>query len=324
VTIALAVNLLIAASKLVVGIASGSAALLAEAAHSVADSVNEVFLLAAVTRSARRADTRHPFGYGKERYFWSMLAAVGIFVTGSCFSFYQALGTFLRPDEAALEAPKAAFGVLLVALVAEASSLSRAVLQVRGEALATGALAAQALRAAVTGHGDPALRTVLAEDATAVVGVVAALTGLALHVATGHPQYEGLAALTIAALLAWTAYRLGTDAKAQLIGQSASVDLQVQALDFLQSQPEIDVVLDVLTMRLGSTSSLLAARVDLADGLDSDRVEAVSGRIKDNLAHELPYFSHVFLDITDATAEGAAEAERRWRRLRRTAQSLSD
>lgn len=97
------------------------------------------------------------------------------------------------------------------------------------------------------------------------------------------------------------AYGLGTDAKEQLIGESASPELPLRALDFFQSQPEIDMVLDVVTMRLGSTSSLLAARVDLADGLDSDGVEAVSGWIEEDLANELPYFSHVFLDITDAT-----------------------
>ena len=80
-------------------------------------------------------------------------------------------------------------------------------------------------------------------------------------------------------------------------------------------------MLDVMTMRLGSTSSLLAARVDFADGLDSHRVETVSGRIKDNLVDELPYFSHVLLDITEATAEGVAEAERRWSHVRGTTAS---
>ena len=209
VIIALAVNLVIAVAKWVVGVMSSSTALLAEAAHSAADSVNEVFLLAAVTRSARRADSRHPFGYGEERFFWSMLAAIGIFVTDSCFSLYQALGTFLHPGEGAVEAPMAAFGVLLVALAAEATSLSRTVIQVRRRALATGLPVGEELRVAVAGHGDPAPRTVLAEDCTAVVGVTAALTGLGLHVATGDAQYEGLAALAIGLLLAWTAYASG-------------------------------------------------------------------------------------------------------------------
>ncbi|GFN01461.1 hypothetical protein Smic_00170 [Streptomyces microflavus] len=131
VLVALAANLVIAAAKTVGGLISGSPALLSEAAHSVADSLNEIFLLAALRRSRLPADARHPFGYGKERYFWALLAAVGIFVMGGCFSFYQGLHALRRDDDESPTGYTAGLIVLGVALVAESTSLARALHQAR-------------------------------------------------------------------------------------------------------------------------------------------------------------------------------------------------
>lgn len=185
VLVALGANLLIALAKAVGGLLTGSPALLSEAAHSVADSLNEVFLLAALRRSRRPADRRHPFGYGKERFFWSLLAAVGIFVMGGCFSFFQGVEAFRSDTEESFGGYVAGLAVLGVALLAEGTSLARAVHQARGEG-AKGAGAAGALR-------DPALRTVIAEDGTAVLGVTLAIVGMALHMVTGQVVWEASA-----------------------------------------------------------------------------------------------------------------------------------
>lgn len=311
VLLALMANLVIAAAKVAGGVVTGSPALLAEAAHSVADSINEVFLLAALTRSQRVADAHHPFGYGKERFFWSMLAAVGIFVTGGCFSFYQGMNTLLYGGGHTSD-PAIALTVLGVAFVAEGTSLLRAVHQVREESRAAGRGLLQQLRVGA----DPTLRTVFAEDSTAVLGVLIAASAIAVHELTGWPGWEGIAALLIAVLLAYIAYRLGRQARDLIIGEAADPELRLAAVDFLYQQAEIDVVLDLLTMRLGPTSTLLAARVHLADGLDSDGVEAVSGRIKAALSARFPPLDQVFLDITDATDDARADAEHRWRTLR--------
>ena len=134
VVVALGANLVIAVAKILGGVWTGSAALLSEAAHSVADSLNEVFLLAALARSRRRPDTRHPFGYGKERFFWSLLAAVGIFTTGACFSAYQALRALMstgEPNEVDFDTYRVVYLVLGVALVAEGWSLAKAVRELR-------------------------------------------------------------------------------------------------------------------------------------------------------------------------------------------------
>jgi cation diffusion facilitator family transporter len=303
VLVALAANLLIAVAKAAGGLIAGSPALLSEAAHSVADSFNEVFLLAALRRSRRPADKRHPFGYGKERFFWSLLAAVGIFVMGGCFSFYQGMTALRGEDEPETgRAYAVAVVVLLVALVAEGVSLLRALLQVRGQARAEG----RSLRAQLRASQDPSLRTVLAEDSTAVLGVVLALVGIGLHIATGDQRWEAYASLAIAVLLMYVAYRLARDSRDSLIGEAADPELRRKLEDLLLAQPEIDEVTALLTMRMGLDSTLLAARVDLRAGIDSERVEEALVRIKTTISREHPMVDQIFLDVVDAGSLRAA------------------
>ncbi|MFF5438379.1 cation diffusion facilitator family transporter [Streptomyces achromogenes] len=296
VLVALAANLVIAVAKAAGGALAGSPALLSEAAHSVADSLNEVFLLAALRRSRRPADTRHPFGYGKERFFWSLLAAVGIFVMGGCFSFLQGVEALRGGAEEEFSGYVAGLIVLGVALVAEAGSLLRALHQVRRQGGGLGGLR------------DPALRTVVAEDGTAVLGVSLALVGMALHMATGQAVWEASASLAIGVLLVYVAYRLGRDARDQLIGEAADPELSGRIGALLRAQPEIDSVEALFTMKLGLDSTLVAARIDLVPGLDSERVEEVADRIKRSLARTFPDVGQIFLDVTDGSAGGAAES----------------
>ncbi|MFF5897733.1 cation diffusion facilitator family transporter [Streptomyces argenteolus] len=293
VLVALAANLVIAVAKGVGGFLSGSPALLSEAAHSVADSVNEVFLLAALRRSRRPADARHPFGYGKERYFWSLLAAVGIFVVGGCFSFFQGFEALSRDEHESPEGYTVGLVVLGVAFLAEGGSLVRALMQLRAE---RGSGAAR----------DPALRTVVAEDSTAVLGVLLAMAGMVLHLVTGDVVWEASASLGIGLLLVYVAFRLGKDARDRLIGESADPELRHGVQRFLTSQPEIDNVAALFTMGLGLDSVLVAARVDLAPGIDSEEVEQVSVRLKGSIARSWPEAEHVFLDITNAPPRGGA------------------
>ncbi|WP_051861704.1 cation diffusion facilitator family transporter [Streptomyces ochraceiscleroticus] len=288
VVVALAANLVIAVAKAVGGLVSSSPALLSEAAHSVADSLNELFLLAALRRSRRPADRRHPFGYGMERYFWALLAAVGIFVMGGCFSFFQGISALSEGSQESPSGYTAGLIVLGVAFVAEGSSLVRAVYQ---------------LRVQKDGGGDPALRTVLAEDGAAVLGVLLAAAGMGLHLLTGEVAWEASASFAIGLLLVYVAYRLGKEARDHLIGESVDQDLRDRIRALLISQPEVDNVAALLTMRLGEDSWLVAARIDLAPGLDSERVELVCVRIKREVEHTWPQADHVFLDITEAPAD---------------------
>jgi cation diffusion facilitator family transporter len=291
---ALAANLVIAAAKLAAGLLTGSPAMMSEAAHSMADSVNEVFLLASLARAGRAPDKVHPFGYGMERYFWSFLAAVGIFVTGGCFSLYQGVRAWLSPTSETGADLTVAAVVLALAFLAEGASLTKALSQSRshdgGRRLSLKAMTA-----------EPALRTVIAEDSTAVVGVVLALGGIGMHALTGNMRWEAVASWAIGLLLLAVATRLGIQAQHELIGQAVDPQLQDSVTGFLADQPEIDAVLELLTMRLGPDSTLLATRVDLRPGIDSEALEDVCIRIKRSLRQNWPAFDHVFLDITDAS-----------------------
>ncbi|WP_367319100.1 cation diffusion facilitator family transporter [Streptomyces sp. HUAS ZL42] len=296
VLVALAANLVIAAAKAAGGLIAHSPALLSEAAHSVADSLNEVFLLAALRRSRRPADARHPFGYGKERFFWSLLAAVGIFVMGGCFSFFQGFEALRNGAEEKFSGYVAGLIVLGVAFVAEGASLARALHQVHKQGGTAGGLR------------DPALRTVVAEDGTAVLGVTLAFAGMVLHMVTGLVVWEASASFAIGALLVFVAYRLGRDARDQLIGEAAGPEASGRIRSLLEAQPEIDSVEALFSMKTGLDTALVAARVDLVPGLDSERVEDVADRIKRSIFRTVPEADQIFLDVTDRPEREARES----------------
>ena len=298
VSVALAANVVIVVTKIAAAAVTGSPALISEAAHSVADTVNELLLLAALARSGRQADELHPFGYGKARYFYALLAAVGIFVTGACFSFYQGVRAFSATEVETSFYPLA-YAVLAVSVAADGTSLVRASRQ----ALSQVPPGPHRVRRLVRAERDPTLSTVLAEDSTAVTGVALAAAGLAAHQLTGDGRYEAWAALAIAALLAMTAVRLGRAAEGLVIGQAAPGALVRDAYLTLDERPEVDTILQFLTMRMGPDDILLAARIDLADGMDSDGVEAACGRVKSAMTDAYPQLSQIFLDITDATQD---------------------
>ncbi|WAU00429.1 cation diffusion facilitator family transporter [Streptomyces nigrescens] len=312
--VALGANLVIALAKLAGGLFAGSPALLSEAAHSVADSLNELFLLASLKRSNRAPDSRHPFGYGKERYFWSLLAAVGIFVMGGCFSFFQGIEALRSDHSETRTGYLVGLAVLAVALVAEGSSLIRALVQVRGQARGSG----HSMREAVRAADDPALRTVLAEDSTACFGVLVAMAGVGLHMITGEVRWEAWASMIIGALLVFVAYQLAKESRGQIIGEAADPALRRALRRFLEEQPEIDTVTSLLTMRLGTRSTLVAARTDLVGGLDSEEVEEVLVRLKSAIRAQWPIADQVFLDVTDASPNDRERARRERRQLDET------
>jgi cation diffusion facilitator family transporter len=302
VLVAGAANLLIAVAKLVAGLVSGSSAMLSEAAHSIGDTMNQVFLMAALRRSRKPPDPRHPFGYGMERYFWSLLAAVGIFVLGAGFSAYQGIQSLLSPGEEG--SATWALVVLGVAFVFEGSSFVKALVQLRGNAADAGAPMAHHLRH----DADPALRAVVWEDGAALVGLLVAATGLTLDTLLGGRTWDGVASLVIAALLVCVAYGLGRQNQQYLIGKAASPELQRSIADVLAQADGVDSVLELMTMRLSPEEVLVAARVDLADHLTPEQIERAADEIDDRVKERFPQVRHLFLDPTPDTSEERAEA----------------
>jgi len=291
---AMAANLAIAIAKGAAGVLGHSAAMLAEAAHSVADTMNQVFLLVSLSLGDRKPDETHPFGYGKERFFWALLAAVFIFVSGAVFSLFEGVRTLLGGSVGEDTAFLISYLVLAFSLLAEGSSLLRAIAQVRGEAKSAGKPLALYLRQS----NDPTVRTVLYEDSAAVTGVVLALVGVGLHDLTGERGWEGAASIAIGILLVFVAYTLGRDTKHLLIGEAARPDQRERLHQLIANHPEVEEVLELLTMYLGPTDLLVAVRLDLQDDLSARDVEHLSNRIDRELREADPDVSQVFLDAT--------------------------
>ena len=285
---------------LVAGLASGSSAMLSEAAHSFGDTLNQVFLMAALRKSQRVADEEHPFGYGMERYFWSLLAAVGIFVLGAGFSAYEGISALTSPGESG--SPTWSFVVLGASFVFEGSSFAKAIFQLRRNAGEVGTDVVHFLR----NDADPALRAVVWEDGVALVGLLLAAGGLGLDSLTGERTWDGVASLLIAGLLVSVAYGLGRQNQQYLIGKAASPELRAGIVDAIKQADGVDSVLELMTMRLSPEQVLVAARVDLADHLTPEDIERASDEVDDLIRERFPEVRHVFLDPTPDRGEERA------------------
>jgi cation diffusion facilitator family transporter len=295
-----AANLSIAVAKGVAGLLSGSTAMLAEAAHSVADTLNQVFLLAALKRSRKPPDDRHPFGYGMERYFWSLLAAVGIFVLGAGFSIAEGIRALLNPEPVSELA--VAYGVLIVSFVFETISWLRAFHQVRQEADVQGVPTLEHLRKGA----EPAVKTVAFEDSAALIGLVLAAAGLTLSAVTGQEFWDGAASIAIGALLVVVTWALGSENKAMLIGQALPEDVEERIRATIASTPGIVGVVELLSLRLAPDQVLVVARVDLDDSETTGaQVEQLAEVIDQRVRREFPIVRHLFLDPTPASTQKA-------------------
>jgi cation diffusion facilitator family transporter len=295
VLIAGAANLGIAASKLVAGLLVGSSAMLAEGAHSVADTMNQVFLLASLRQADRPADAEHPFGYGQERYFWSLLAAVGIFVAGAGFSIFE--GVLAITHGTGTDNPVIAYVVLAVSFVAEGVSLARATHQMRQEARDRH----RELLDHVRRSPDTTVKAALFEDAAALVGLVLAAAGLVLKNLTGSAVWDGGASIAIGLLLVVVAIRLGHDSKDGLIGHAVDSDEQKVIAQEISSTHGIDGIVDLRTMHLGPEHVIIAAELAFSDGIGADQVEDIAGDIDRRLREKLTITPHVFLDPTQTS-----------------------
>jgi cation diffusion facilitator family transporter len=290
VLVALGANVGVAVLKLVAGLLTGSGALLSEAAHSVGDTSTQIMLLAAVRRSERPADRRHPFGYGKERYFWSLLAAFGILVSGAVFSVYEGIHTITSPAEAS-EYVWVNYAVLGIALVLEGASFLQATRQVRREADEHD----NSVHAHLRDGDDPAPRAVFQEDLTAVIGILLAAGGVALHQATGSAVWDGVASIAIGVLLAIVAVLLARVCQSLLIGRQADPRLVRSVWEWLERQAEVDDLVDVQTMLTGTDKVLLCARVDFVDTFTAGDLEQACVRIDAELREQFPDLDEIFI-----------------------------
>ncbi|WP_189331153.1 cation diffusion facilitator family transporter [Actinoplanes ianthinogenes] len=292
VLLALLANLVIAVAKLVAGLVSGSAAMLSEAAHSVADTVTEVFLYVALRRGGKPADEEHPFGYGKESYVWAFIAALFTFVGGAGFSIYHGVTTIISGQEAGEYL--ASYIVLAVSFVAEGASFLKARRQVRDQSRRWNVTPQRFLRLTP----DTTVKAVFFEDSAALIGLLLAAAGLGLAQLTGQELWDGLASILIGCLLLVVASVLARSNVSLLVGRAVPRRIHNQIAADLRAIPVVTAVPTLLTMQIGPGDILVAAKVDFDDDVPGSAIEAASDEAERRLRERFPEIRYVFLDPT--------------------------
>ncbi|MFJ6197494.1 cation diffusion facilitator family transporter [Micromonospora sp. NPDC092111] len=285
-------NLAVAVAKLVAGLISGSAAMLSEAAHSVADTTTEALLYLALRRGARPADTRHPFGYGKESYVWAFLAALFTFVAGAGFAITHGVTTILVLQHSGNYL--VSYVVLVISFVVESVSLTRAVRQIRGESRRWRTTPRRFLRLTA----DTTVKAVFLEDSAALVGLLIAAVGLSLSHLTGDELWDGLASILIGLLLLVVAIVLAKSNISLLVGRAVPERLHQEIERELAGLPTVDRIDTLLTMQLGPEDILVAAKVDFRDDATGADIEAAADEAERRLIGRYPEIEFVFLDPT--------------------------
>jgi cation diffusion facilitator family transporter len=253
--IAITVNLVITGAKAVAAVLTGSPALWAETAHSLADSGNEVLLFVGLRRSVRVADSRHPLGYGQERWFWTFLAALGIFIVGGVLSINEGVRALRAPRP--VESFWVGIAVIGVSMVLEGVSWRTARAQLRDEAQARGRSLCDHLRRA----SDPTAPTVFLEDSAALLGLGMALLALVLHRLTGSAAWDAGASIAIGLLLVAVAYLIARRSKGLLIDESAPPDVLDRLRERIGEQPWVAEVVALTAVFIGPRRLLVTARV---------------------------------------------------------------
>lgn len=277
VLVALAANLLVAVAKSAAAVVTGSASILAEAAHSWADTGNEIFLIIAYRRSRRPPDRAHPLGHGREAYVWSLLAALGLFVAGAAVSVTHGVQELLHPTSATNYL--VGYVVLAVSFLLEGISFLRSVRQ----ATPTAKLMEGDLIGAVMASSDPTLRAVFAEDSAALIGLVIAAVGLGGHQLTGSSAPDAVGSILVGLLLAAVATFLIDRNREFLIGEEASPRVRAAAISALLAEPEVARVTYLRLEFVGPRLVSVIGDVDLAgDETESNvavRLRALEAKI---------------------------------------------
>ncbi|MCD0451199.1 cation diffusion facilitator family transporter [Actinocorallia sp. API 0066] len=254
---ALVANLGIAAAKFVAYVFTSSSSMLAESIHSVADSGNQALLLVGKKRATRASTPDHPFGYGRERYFYAFIVALVLFTVGAVFSIYE--GVHKLQDPHPVQSPQWAFGVLIAAIVMETFSFRTAIVEsnaVRGD---------RSWWEFIRRSKAPELPVVLLEDLGALVGLVLALLGVGLAVITGDGIWDAFGTIAIGVLLAVIAVILAFETKSLLLGEGAGEAADKEIIAALESVPEVDRVIHLRTQYLGPEELLVAAKIAVGD-----------------------------------------------------------
>lgn len=284
---ALLANAGIAVAKFIGFTITGSSSLLAESAHSVADTSNQGLLLLGKKRAEREATTQHPFGYGRDRYFYAFVVALLLFSIGSLFALYEGIHKVTAPEE--LNSPFVAVGILVVAIVLESFSFRTAIVESRP------------LKGSgtwwqfITQSKSPELPVVLLEDAGALVGLIFALAGVGLTMLTGEPVWDGIGTIAIGVLLGIIAFILIREMKSLLIGEGATAPTLDKILSEL-AQGSVERVIHIRTQYIGPDELLVAAKIALTAGLSLEEVARAIDEAEARVRSAVPEAQLIYLE----------------------------
>ncbi|MEN8151166.1 MAG: cation diffusion facilitator family transporter [Planctomycetota bacterium] len=285
----------VAASKLVAFFFTGSAAMLAEFYHSVADTVNQVFLLLGLRLQKRKPDERHPFGYTRESYFWAFVVAVSIFGLGAVLSIIEGASKIAHPHE--IRNPAVTYLALGVAFVFETYALRVAWKEfqhwrVRNPGpLLTALLTAKA----------PTILVVIFEDSAALAGILVAAGGITLTLVTGNGVYDAVASLVIGGILVMAAGFIGMRARGLLLGEAATKADRARIREAVEGVSQVDSLVELLTMHLGPEDILINLGIDFVDDLTTNDVEAAIDEIERRIREAVPAAGRIFIEAESLT-----------------------
>ncbi len=281
-------NLGIAVAMFVGFLLTGASSMLAEAVHSAADSTNQGLLLLGGSRARRRADAEHPFGYGRERYFWSFVVALVIFSLGSLFALFEGYEKLRHPHE--LESVPVAVGILMVAIALESYSLRTAVKEsnhVKGD---------QSWWSFIRRAKIPELPVVLLEDVGAEIGLMFALVGIGLAEITGNARFDAVGTLAIGVLLAVIAVILMIEMKGLLIGESASPEMVGKIRTAMEGDLGVRRIIHLRTEHLGPDELLVGAKIELDSDLDFREVAEAIDRVEASVRAVVPEAKLMYIE----------------------------
>jgi len=292
-------NLIIAVSKFVAASITGSSAMIAEGIHSLVDTGNGLLLLLGMKRAARPADAEHPFGHGKELYFWSLIVAISIFGIGGGMSVYEGITHMQHP--APLEDPTINYIVLGFALVVESVSLFVAMREF------TAARGSMAARKFISTSKDPSLFTIVFEDSAAILGLIVAFIGVYLSHALDNPLIDGLASVIIGLILMAVAFVLARESKGLLIGEGVEPGALAEMRAIVAADEAVEQVGDVRTMYLGPADLLVNLDVAFKPKLSLAAVHTAIGRVEVALKQAYPEIARIYIEIDSLSDVLASE-----------------
>ena len=284
-------NLGIALSKLIAALFTGSIAMWAETLHSFSDTFNQVLILIGIKTSSRAASERHPFGHGKEQFFWSFIVATMIFGISGILSVQQGIGTIFGKVHH-IENINISYIILAISAIFEGNALRVALnlfkqtIESRGEKVSLGTLAKEFQESK-----DPSILTVIVEDSAALLGIAVAGTAILLSETTGNIIYDATGSLGIGIILMVFAFFLARENKALLIGEAISRKEYKIIVEQILQIPEVNRVISLRTMHFAAEDVLVAMDVSLIDGLNTDQIESVIDNIEQKVKQIIPYIN---------------------------------